>query len=115
MGTKSDKPELHRILIVFSKEVESIPASMEYIIEEIFGIESEAFVGQTMKEVYDFIQDEFDKRRGDNYSEEEQQEKIKIHAEQLTNATSTTQDAEEKISDKWDKKEQRLDDEDSES
>ena len=122
MGTKSDKPDLHRTALIFSKEVEDIPTSMRYIIKEIFEINPDSFNGQTMEEVYDFIHNEFDKRTLDNYAEEEVQKESPRYPENLDNSVmfvadneedrvDVTQDTEEKMSNKWDKKEKHMDEE----
>ena len=122
MGTKSDKPDLHRTALIFSKEVKDIPTSMRYIIKEIFKIEPDSFNGQTMEEVYDFIHNEFDKRTLDNYAEEEVQKESPRYPENLDNSVmfvadneedrvDVTQDTEEKMSNQWDKKEKHMDEE----
>lgn len=67
-GTKSNKSEVHRYLLVFSKEV-TINGAIDYIFNDIFEEDSSSFIGKPIEEIVDYIDDKYEQKKKENWSE----------------------------------------------
>ena len=75
-GTQSDQSELHRYIIVFTKEV-TVKNAIEYVLEDILNEDSSQHTGKSIEEVIDYINEKYDRKIEENSLETQPNPTIK--------------------------------------